>query len=45
MIAPIDCMMRVHRPAGRFVFESSLVIDVIAIRYLFVRKRVQFSSF
>lgn len=31
MIAPIDCMMRIHLPMGRFAFGSSLVADVIVI--------------
>jgi hypothetical protein len=45
MIAPIDCMMRVHLPMGRFTFESSLVADVIVMCNICVCKRIEFISF
>lgn len=45
MIAPIDCMMRIHRPMGRFAFESSLVADVIVMCDCLSAKELSLSVF
>ena len=45
MIAPIDCMMRIHLPMGRFAFGSSLVADVIVLFIEVSAKELSLSVF